>query len=182
MRKLRLEELGRIDADDYKKQAKIPVVVVLDSVRSALNVGSIFRTCDAFLVEKLILCGFTAIPPHKEITKTAIGATESVSWVHFESATDAAKLLIRDGYTLLGIEQTDASIALENFIPEVSSKYALVFGNEVNGISDDLLPMLDSAIEIRQYGTKHSLNVSVCAGIVIHKFASFHLSLYISIT
>ena len=170
MRKLKLEELNRVSIEQYKTQSKIPVVVVLDSIRSALNVGSIFRTADAFCIEEIILCGFTATPPHKEINKTAIGATESVSWSYYENIVDALKKLKSENYTIIGIEQTDKSIPLNDFSIVNEIKYALIFGNEVDGISDDIIPLLDTSIEIPQYGTKHSLNVAVCAGILIYEF------------
>jgi 23S rRNA (guanosine2251-2'-O)-methyltransferase len=173
LRKLKLEELGRYDVDAYKKIEKIPVVVVLDSIRSALNVGSIFRTADAFSIEQVIICGFTATPPHKEITKTAIGATESVSWVYENNVVNAVQKLKSENYLLCGIEQTSTSVSMQKYEVSVKSKYALIFGNEVDGVSDDVLSMLDAAIEIPQYGTKHSLNVAVCAGIVIHYFQSY---------
>ena len=135
-----------------------------------MNVGSIFRTSDAFLVERIYLCGITACPPNREITKTAIGATESVDWEYSHTTVEALELLKKDGYVLLGIEQTDASILLHNYTVASDQKYALVFGNEVDGVDSTLLPMLDACIELPQEGTKHSLNVSVCAGIVIYSF------------
>jgi 23S rRNA (guanosine2251-2'-O)-methyltransferase len=171
LRKLKLEELGRLSIDDYKVQPKKSIVVVLDSIRSALNVGSIFRTCDAFAIEKIYLCGLTAVPPHKEITKSAIGATESVDWEYVESIQHCIATLKSEKLLVLGIEQTDNSIELQDFDIQSDQKYALVFGNEVEGIDDEILPLLDHAIEIVQYGTKHSLNVSVCAGVVLHWFS-----------
>lgn len=168
MRKLKLEELNRQSIDTFKDAAKQPLIVVLDDIRSALNVGSIFRSSDAFNVEKIFLTGFTACPPHKEITKTAIGATESVEWEHFDSINELIPELKQKNYTIIGIEQTTESISIHNFKKDPDKKYAIILGNEVDGISDDILPHLDLAIEIPQYGTKHSLNVAVCAGIVLY--------------
>lgn len=170
MKKLKLEELERDTVDSYKLKDKLPLVVVLDNVRSAMNVGSIFRTSDAFLVEKICLCGITATPPNREITKTAIGATESVEWEYFDDTAKALGALKTEGYQLIGVEQTDSSVLLNDFSTKPEGKYALVLGNEVEGVDEELLPMLDACIEIPQEGTKHSLNVSVCAGIVIYHF------------
>ena len=157
-------------------ETKIPVVVVLDSIRSALNVGSIFRTSDAFCIQEIMLCGFTATPPHKEINKTAIGATESVKWSFIDNITEAVHQLKSNGFSLIGIEQTDKSIPLHEFKIDSKSKYALFLGNEVDGLSEELMPFLDFSIEIPQYGTKHSLNVAVCAGIVLYEFGkAMHL-------
>ncbi|MBK9257403.1 MAG: RNA methyltransferase [Saprospiraceae bacterium] len=169
MRKLKLEELNRVSQEEFIKLSKIPVIVVLDNVRSAMNVGSVFRTADAFAFEKVILCGITAIPPNREITKTAIGATESVSWEYYENTAEAVKSLKAEGYVIAGIEQTDKSVSLDHYKPD-KIKTALVFGNEVEGISDDVLEWVDVCIEIPQFGTKHSLNVSVCAGIVMWEY------------
>ena len=166
MRKLKLEELNRQNVDTFKDAPKLPVIVVLDNIRSALNIGSIFRTCDAFALEEIYLCGISATPPNREITKTAIGATESVKWSHHPDIRQAIKQLKASGYSIVGIEQTDSSISLQDFTQH-PRKIAVVFGNEVEGISDDILQELDCCIEIPQYGTKHSLNVSVCAGIVL---------------
>ncbi len=166
MKKLTLDELGRDTLASYKSKDKIPVVAVLDNVRSALNVGSVFRTADAFAVEKILLCGITATPPHKEIAKTAIGATESVDWIYDSDIVSALSNLKSQGYFIIGVEQTDQSVSLNDF--DVSAeKIAVIFGNEVDGISDEALEMIDLCIEIPQFGTKHSLNVSVCAGIVL---------------
>lgn len=170
MRKLKLTELGRDNVSQYKTKPKIPVVIVLDNIRSALNVGSVFRTSDAYLIEKIHLCGITAKPPHKEITKSAIGATESVVWFYEPDVQSCIEKLKSDGYLILGIEQTDQSSVLQDFKIDSNNKYAIVFGNEVNGISESILPLLDAAIELPQYGTKHSLNISVCAGVVIWEF------------
>jgi tRNA G18 (ribose-2'-O)-methylase SpoU len=166
IRKLQLEELGRVDVDTFKNQPKHPVVLVLDNLRSAHNVGAAFRTGDAFAVEGLYLCGITPRPPHKEIHKSALGATESVQWHHVEQTADALKQLKEQGYRIVGVEQTDTPTYLQDFHPAADEKYAFVFGNEVYGLSDEVLPFLDMALEIPQFGTKHSLNVSVTVGIV----------------
>lgn len=170
MRKLKLEELGRISLEEYQQQPKIPIIAVLDNIRSALNVGSIFRTADAFAIEKIVICGISATPPNREITKTAIGATESVDWEYTESIPDAISKLKSEGYTIIGIEQTDQSMMLHEFKPS-QRKLAVIFGNEVDGVSDEIIDDLDFCIEIPQHGTKHSLNVSVCAGIVLWELA-----------
>ena len=176
MRKLKLEELDRVSIDEYKSAAKIPVVAVLDNIRSAMNVGSVFRTADAFAIEKIIICGISATPPNREITKTAIGATESVVWEYIENVSDAVSSLKNDGYTIAGIEQTDASVLLTDYRFN-TEKIAVVFGNEVDGVSDEVINELDVCIEIPQFGTKHSLNVSVCAGIVLWELAKkYHLT------
>lgn len=165
-RKLKLEELGRVDIEAYKSAEKSPIIVVLDSVRSALNIGSVFRTADAFAIKEIILCGISATPPSREITKTAIGATESVKWSYEKNIEDTVQQLKADGYLIVGIEQTDNSVFLQDF-EHSQEKLAVIFGNEVDGISDEILDDLDMCIEIPQFGTKHSLNVSVCAGIVL---------------
>jgi 23S rRNA (guanosine2251-2'-O)-methyltransferase len=166
MKKLTLDELGRASVTSYKSKEKLPIIVVLDNVRSALNVGSVFRTSDAFAIQKIVLCGITATPPNREITKTAIGATESVDWIYFEDTVSALTELKTQGYYIIGVEQTDQSISLDDF--NISKeKIAVIFGNEVDGVSDEALEMLDISMEIPQFGTKHSLNVSVCAGIVL---------------
>lgn len=170
MRKLKLKELNRAEVNEYKERKKIPVVIVLDNIRSALNVGSVFRTSDAYLIEKIYLCGITAKPPHKEITKSAIGATDSVDWIYEDAVDQCISSLKDEGYQIIGIEQTDESIPLQNFNIDQTISYALIFGNEVNGLSDSVLPLLDNAIELPQFGTKHSLNISVCAGITIWNF------------
>lgn len=171
MRKLKLEELGRLSPKEYRILPKIPVTVVLDNIRSAMNVGSFFRTVDAFKIEKLILTGITACPPHKEILKTAIGATLSVDWSYETKIQTILTKLRAEDYNIIGIEQTDKSILLQDYIIDTTKKYAIIFGNEVDGISDEALSSLNSAIEIPQFGTKHSLNVSVCGGIVLWHFA-----------
>ena len=171
MRKLKLDELNRLSKEEYATTNKIPVVVVLDNIRSAMNVGSVFRSSDAFKIERIILTGITARPPHKEILKTAIGASQTVDWSYFESVIDAISQLKNSHYQIIGIEQTDQSIDIRDIIVNTQNKYAIILGNEVNGISDEILGELDYSVEIPQYGTKHSLNVSVCAGIVIWHFA-----------
>jgi 23S rRNA (guanosine2251-2'-O)-methyltransferase len=170
MKKLKLDELGRIDTEEFKEKDKFPIVLVLDNIRSALNVGSAFRTADGFALEKIILCGISATPPHREILKTALGATESVEWAHYEDVAVALSDLKKENYELLAIEQTDNSVFLNDFSIEKNKKYALVFGNEVEGVSDEALSLCDAVVEIPQYGTKHSFNVSVCLGIVSWEF------------
>ena len=168
--KLKLEELGRIDVETFKQTPKTPLVVVLDNLRSMHNVGAAFRTADAFLVEKILLCGITPQPPHREIHKAALGATESVDWQYYESVKEAVIDLKTLGYEVLGVEQTTTSQDITTFAIDPQKKYALVLGNEVDGISDEILTDLDACLEIPQLGTKHSLNVSVCAGIVMWEF------------
>lgn len=167
MRKLKLQELNRLDVEGYKASAKVSVVVILDNIRSAINVGSVFRSSDAFAIERIILVGFTATPPSREITKTAIGATSSVDWTHVDDITDTLLQLKKNGYTITSIEQTDSSVSLLDWDIKPDQKLAIVMGNEVDGVSDEALALSDVAIEIPQYGTKHSLNVSVCAGVVL---------------
>lgn len=168
--KLKLEDLGRIDVDTFKTIKKIPVVVVLDNIRSMHNVGAVFRTADAFIIEKLILCGITPQPPHREIHKAALGATESVDWHYYESVKEAVLDLKSLKYEVLGIEQTNDSVLIGDYNIDTSKKYALVLGNEVEGISDEILTHCDGFLELPQKGTKHSLNVSVCGGIVMWEF------------
>jgi tRNA G18 (ribose-2'-O)-methylase SpoU len=170
IKKLKLEELGRIDIETFKKTDKIPLVVVLDNIRSMHNVGAAFRTADAFLVEKIILCGITPQPPHREIHKAALGATESVDWQYYEHVKEAIIDLKTLGYTIIGVEQTTDSVMITDFAIDPNQKYVLVLGNEVEGISDEILTDLDACLEIPQLGTKHSLNVSVCGGIVMWEF------------
>jgi len=167
MRKLKLEELHRDTVETYQEKPKLQVTIVLDNVRSGHNVGSVFRTCDAFAFERISLCGITPRPPHKEINKTAIGATLSVDWVHHPDVVTAVQSLKDIGYRIYGIEQTTDSVSLQDVTFPTDTPIAIILGNEVNGISDTVLPLLDQAIELDQYGTKHSLNVSVCAGIVM---------------
>lgn len=167
MKKLKLEELGRISVGQFKEAEKLPVCIVLDNIRSLHNVGSVFRTADAFRVEKIYLTGITGTPPHREIHKTALGATESVTWEYVEKPEAAVARLKEQGYTIIIIEQTDASISLQLFKPVPNQKICLVFGNEIQGVSEAVIEFADVALEIPQAGTKHSLNVSVCAGIVV---------------
>lgn len=166
VRKLRLDELGRMATDDFQASTKAEVVLVLDDVRSLHNVGSIFRTADAFRIEKLILCGITGTPPHREILKTALGATESVQWEYVPNVADALQMLKNSGYRIAALEQTTGSIPLGQK-PLNDAKYAFVFGNEVNGVSDAALARCDDYFEIPQFGTKHSFNVSISAGILL---------------
>lgn len=165
-----MHELGRMGVEDFKSTSKNPIVVVLDNVRSMNNVGAVFRSSDAFCIEKIVLCGITAKPPHRDINKTALGADQSVEWLYAEKTGLALTELKNEGYHIIGVEQTDESIALDQFPVSKDEKYALVFGNEAFGISDDVLDHLDVAIEIPQYGTKHSLNISVAVGVVLWEF------------
>jgi len=175
IRKLRLEELGRVDLAKFKSQEKIPIVVILDNIRSGMNVGSVFRTCDAFAIERIILCGISARPPHKEILKTAIGATNSVEWSYEKDVADAVAKIKKEGFEVVGIEQTTGSISLIDLHIDLDKKYAICLGNEVDGISEEVLNQLDVAVEIPQFGTKHSLNVAVCGGIILWHFTNpFH--------
>ena len=167
MKKLKLEELGRISVDQFKEAEKIPVCIVLDNVRSLHNVGSAFRTADAFRIEKIYLTGITGTPPNREIHKTALGATESVDWEYVEKPELAVQQLKNSNYAIVVIEQTDASTPLQTFTPSKNKKLCLVFGNEINGVSDAVIELADHALEIPQSGTKHSLNISVCVGIVV---------------
>jgi 23S rRNA (guanosine2251-2'-O)-methyltransferase len=172
MRKLKLDELNRATVDEFKAQGKLPVAVVLDNVRSMHNIGSIFRTCDGFAVEQVCLCGITAQPPHRDIEKTALGATQSVNWRHFETPLNAIEALRKDGYKIVAVEQAVNSVMLNAFAPSAAEKYALIFGNEVNGVSDEAMQHIDACIEIPQFGTKHSFNIVVSAGIVLWHFFS----------
>lgn len=167
MRKLKNEELNRLSIENYKEAEKMPVVLVLDNIRSLNNIGSIFRTADAFRIDRIFLCGITATPPHREIHKTALGATESVDWEYFKSAKEAVEKLKDKQYQILAIEQADNSILLNQFQPKKRVKLALVFGNEVRGVDERIIGIADSCIEIPQSGTKHSFNVSVSVGIVL---------------
>ena len=169
-KKLKLEELGRIDVETFKQTEKIPLVVVLDNVRSMHNVGAVFRTADAFIVEKIVLCGITPQPPHREIHKAALGATESVDWIYEKNISEALQNLKNENYKIIGIEQTSTSEIMTDYAINKGEKYALVLGNEVDGLSDETLPLYDTFLEIPQLGTKHSLNVSVCGGIVMWEF------------
>lgn len=172
VQKLKLEELNRIDVETFKKVEKIPLIVILDNLRSMHNVGATFRTADAFLVQEIILCGITPRPPHREIHKAALGATESVDWSYESDINTAIRDLKFRGFEIIGIEQTTGSRMITDFTIDPAKKYAVILGNEVEGISDEALPNIDSFIEIPQLGTKHSLNVSVCGGIVMWEFAS----------
>ena len=167
MRKLKTTELNRLSVGEFKSSPKLPVIIVLDNIRSQNNVGSIFRTADAFRCEAIYLCGITAIPPHREIQKSALGATESVMWKYFRTTSEAMDELQKTKYPVYAVEQTDNSISLISFSFPEDKKLALIFGNEVSGIDDRLLSMVDGCIEIPQFGTKHSLNISVAAGIVL---------------
>jgi 23S rRNA (guanosine2251-2'-O)-methyltransferase len=167
MRKLKLDELNRVSVAEFKAGEKLPVVVVLDNVRSMHNIGSVFRTADGFAVEQLLLCGITAQPPHREIEKTALGATQSVNWKYFNDTLLAVAQLRNEGYQIIAIEQAENSIMLNQFTPVASEKYALIFGNEVNGVSERVMQNIDACLEIPQFGTKHSFNVVVSAGIVL---------------
>lgn len=166
-RKVLNEELNRLTIDEFKRIKKIPLILLLDDIRSMHNIGSIFRSADAFLIEKIILCGISAVPPHKDIHKTALGATDSVNWEYFESVHKAIQKLKSEGYLIGGIEQTEDRILLQDFMPEAGNKYAFVLGHEVRGVNQEVIDLCDFTIEIPQFGTKHSLNVSVCAGIII---------------
>ncbi len=167
-----MDQLNRVDVDTFKTQAKTPIVVVMDNVRSMHNVGSAFRTADAFSIEKIVLCGITGTPPHREIEKTALGATQSVQWDYHKSTFEAITLLKNEGYTILSIEQANNSISLETYEPTESAKYALVFGNEVHGVEQEVINTSDNTLEIPQFGTKHSFNVSVTIGIVLWDFVN----------
>lgn len=169
-KKLKLEELGRIDVETFKQTEKIPLTVILDNVRSMHNVGAVFRTADAFLIEKIVLCGITPRPPHREIHKAALGATESVDWMYEKDISEVILALKNQDYIVVGIEQTSNSEMITDFEINKDRKYALVLGNEVDGLSDQALALYDAFLEIPQLGTKHSLNVSVCGGIVMWEF------------
>lgn len=168
IRKLALEELGRISIEAFKHATKMPVTVVLDNIRSAHNVGAAFRTADCFLVEQVVLCGITAQPPHREILKTALGATESVDWYYASDTLEAVEHLRSKGWKIWAVEQASGSVPLQNFsFGDSDEKIALVFGNEVGGVDDAVVNMADGVVEVPQFGTKHSLNISVCLGVVL---------------
>ena len=174
MHKLSMDELNRISKEDFEKAEKLPIIIVLDNIRSLSNVGAFFRTADAFRIGELLLCGITACPPHREIHKTALGADETVKWRYFESTVAACQELKAEDYRIFAVEQVEGSIALQDFKFEPHTAYIL--GNEVEGVSEDVLPFCEGAIELPQEGTKHSINVSVCAGIVMWKlFESLYL-------
>jgi 23S rRNA (guanosine2251-2'-O)-methyltransferase len=167
MRKLSMDELGRKSVNEFKQSTKNPVIIVLDNIRSMHNVGSVFRTADAFLMEAILLCGYTPQPPHRDIQKTALGATDTVDWIAYATTLEAVVELKEKGYKVFGIEQTEGSISLQKFDLPIGEKLALIFGNEVEGVSTDVLQHVDGCIEIPQMGMKHSLNISVAAGIVL---------------
>lgn len=170
MRKLTVEELNRMDIEEFHQSEKLPLIIVLDNIRSLHNVGSVFRTADAFRLQGVWLCGITACPPAAEIHKTALGAEDSVSWEYFEDTLDAVKHLQREGYEVLAVEQVEGSLKLNTFRIDPAKRYALILGNEVKGVRQDVVDAADAALEIPQYGTKHSMNVSVTAGIVMWEF------------
>lgn len=170
-RKLNTEEIIRLTPEEFKKTPKIPLIVILDNVRSLYNVGSVFRTSDAYCVEKVILCGITSTPPNAEIHKSALGAEFSVDWGYYKETTEAVNELKQAGYTVLAIEQAHDSINMESFKAEKGNKYAVILGNEVKGVQQSVIDLSDGCLELPQFGTKHSLNVSVTAGIVIWEFA-----------
>lgn len=170
MQKLKLDDLNRVSIDEFKEQEKLPVIVVLDNVRSMHNIGSIFRTADGFSIAGVYLCGITAQPPHREIEKTALGATQSVNWQHFNTTSDAVTALRADGYEIIAIEQAAGSTMLNTYKPAADKKFALIFGNEVNGVADEVMTQIDECIEIPQFGTKHSFNITISAGIVLWDF------------
>lgn len=174
MHKLSMEELNRLTKEEYEDIDKLPIIIVLDNIRSLSNVGAVFRTADAFRIGELYLCGITACPPHREIHKTALGADETVKWQYFETTEEACKALKEKGFNIFAVEQIEGSQMLQNF--KFEPKTALIMGNEVEGVSEEVLPYCDGALELPQEGTKHSLNVSVCAGIVMWKvFEQLHL-------
>ena len=173
-RKLKLNELNRPSVEEYKMAQKVPIIVVLDNIRSLSNVGSIFRTVDCFGLEAIYLCGITARPPHREITKTAIGATQSVDWNYFDNTIDAVDLLEKEGYIIASVEQAKKTIKLSEADQLPHKKLAVIFGNEVNGVAQEVVDRSDHCIEVEQFGTKHSLNVSVCVGIVINQLSTIY--------
>lgn len=167
MRKLKISELKRKSVTEFRNAEKSGIVIVLDNVRSLNNIGSIFRTADAFLVDHICLCGITATPPHRDIHKTALGATESVAWSHFSDTSEAIIKLKEGGYIIISVEQVEGSVMLDRFHPEKGARYALIFGHEVKGVTPEAVTVSDMAIEIPQFGTKHSFNIAVSAGIVL---------------
>lgn len=170
MRKLSMDDLNRPSIEDFKEQKKLNVTILLDDVRSLQNVGSIFRTSDGFAVEEIILCGITGQPPHRDIERTALGATQSIEWRYEKDILKAIEDLRKEGYKIIAIEQAEGSTFLNNFTPSQEKKYALIFGNEVNGVSEEAMSVIDECIEIPQFGTKHSFNIVVSAGIVLWDF------------
>jgi 23S rRNA (guanosine2251-2'-O)-methyltransferase len=173
MRKLSMDELNRKSVDQFKESEKLPIVVVLENVRSAYNVGSVFRTADAFLLESIYLCGYTAFPPHKEVKKTALGAEETVSWKHFKDIKEAIQELRHQGYSIYAVEQAEDSIKLNDF--KSNGKTAVIFGNEVSGVEQTTIALADGCIEIPQLGMKHSLNIAVAAGVVLWDLVKNHI-------
>lgn len=171
MRKIRTIEMQRLSIEEYKKSEKLPLVVVLDDVRSMYNIGSVFRTADTFRVEAVYLCGICQTPPATEIHKTALGAEESVDWKYYKTAFEAVNALKNDGYEVLSVEQVEHSTKLQHFVSDPSKRYAVVLGNEVKGVHQEVVDASNGCLEIPQLGTKHSMNVSVTAGIIIYKFA-----------
>lgn len=171
MRKLSMDELGRKTVQEFKEAVKTPVIAVLDNIRSMHNVGSVFRTADAFLLEGICLCGYTPQPPHRDIHKTALGATETVDWIHFATTLEAVQQLKKGGYKVFAVEQAEGSISLEKFNLQQDEKLAVIFGNEVGGVNNEVLKISDGCIEIPQLGMKHSLNISVAAGIIFWKLS-----------
>jgi len=169
-KKLKLWELNRPTVEEFKLQEKFPIVVILDNIRSLANVGTFFRTADAFNVSKIILGGITAKPPHREIQKTALGATESIDWEHHKELDDVLLAYKKEGYTIYAVEQAEETTLLQHVNPQAKGKHVLIFGNEVEGVQQKYVDLADTVIEIPQYGTKHSLNVSVCAGVVLWEF------------
>ncbi len=167
MRKLKNSELERLAVEEFKEAKKTPLIVILDNIRSLNNIGSVFRTSDAFLIEKIYLCGITAKPPHKDIHKTALGATDSVEWEHVEDTFKLIKKLQEEGVVVASIEQAESSVQLQDFNPSKNNKLAIIFGNEVKGVQQDVVSISDYCIEIPQFGTKHSLNISVSCGVVL---------------
>lgn len=167
MRKLKNSELDRLSVDEFKRTEKTPIIVVLDNIRSLNNIGSVFRTCDAFLVEKIYLCGITATPPHKDIHKTALGSTETVDWEYAENTLEVVEQLKAENVIIASIEQAEQAVMLNHFLPKPQTTYALVFGNEVKGVSQQVVNVSDLTLEIPQFGTKHSLNISVSCGVVV---------------
>lgn len=173
MRKKSVWDLNRVSVEQYRQQPKMPLTVILDNVRSLNNIGSIFRTCDAFAVEQIMLCGITATPPSPEIHKTALGAEDSVAWRYFESTAQAVDLLKSQGYTVCALEQVEGSISLNDFTPDPAGKYAFIAGNEVDGVDQQIVDRCDQVLEIDQRGTKHSLNVAVSTAITIYRFSIY---------
>jgi len=171
-RKLKNSELGRKTVNEFKEATKTPLIIILDNIRSLNNIGSVFRTADAFLIEKIYLCGITATPPHRDIQKTALGATDSVAWEYVEDTLELIKDLQQQGTKIGAIEQAEGSIDLHQFTPKVNTRYAVIFGNEVKGVQQEVVSACDTVIEIPQYGTKHSLNISVSCGVVVWDFFS----------